>query len=118
MKLTEDNFLIFAAQNYNNPHCESTEEFYDDLSRFKYLKRLFKRYKVNSDLQERLILNHIIVLYNVFGVKACNEMMFFRMEQEYWSYLKTFLLFLNFITDTTKVEVPIDENIAKVLRKI
>lgn len=118
MKLTEDNFLIFAAKNYNNPHCESTDEFYDDLNRFKYLKRLLKRYKTNSDLQERLILNHIIVLYNVFGIKSCNIMMFFKLEKEYWSALKTFLVFLNYLPESEYIEVPLDLNIIRVLREI
>lgn len=118
MELTDDNFALFAAKNYNNPHCESTDEFYNDLQRFKYLKRLFKRHLQNDDLQERLILNHIIVLYNLFGVKACNEMMFFKIEKEYWSTLKTFLVFLNYLPESYKVEVPLDFSAVDVLRNI
>jgi len=117
-ELTEDNFLLFAAKNYDNPQCESSDEFYNDLQRFKYLKRLFKRYTVNQDLQERLILNHIIVLYNLFGIKGCNRMIFFKMEEEYWSALKTFLVFLNYLPESDKVEVPLDPTIIKVLREI
>jgi hypothetical protein len=118
MKLTEENFLLFAAKHYDNPTCGSTKEFYEDLARFKYLKRLFKRYNRNFELKERLILNHIIVLYNVFGVKPCNEMMFFKMEEEDWSTVKTFLVFLNYLPESDKVEIPINEDIAKVLRNI
>jgi hypothetical protein len=117
-ELTDDNFVIFAAKHYDNPQCSSSEEFYDDLNRFKYLKRLFKRYKQNGDLQERLILNHIVVLYNVFGIKPSNKMMFFKMELEYWSALKTFLVFLNYLPEDEKVEVPIDNMIADKLRKL
>ena len=117
-ELTDDNFMLFAARNYNNPQCETSEEFYDDLQRFKYLKRLFKRYVNNSDLQERLILNHIIVLYNVFGIKPCNMMMFHKIEKEYWSVLKTFLVFLNYLPESDMVEVPLDSKVIDVLRKI
>ena len=71
-ELNEENFVLFASRNYNNPQCTSIDEFNDDLLRFKYLKRLFKRYIKDGDLQERLILNHLVVLYNVFGITAAN----------------------------------------------
>jgi len=78
-ELNEDNFILFASRHYDNPQCLSVDEFYNDVQRFKYLKRLFRRYTQNSDLQERLILNHLVVLYNVFGIRAANRMMFYKM---------------------------------------
>jgi len=117
-ELNEDNFVLFASRHYDNPQCMSVEEFHHDLQRFKYLKRLLRRYTQNDDLQERLILNHIVVLYNVFGIGPANKMMFYRMEQEYWSAIKTFLIFLNFLRDDELVEVPLDQTIVERLRNL
>lgn len=97
-KLDETNFLLYAAKHYDNPSCFDTLEFYEDLNRFKYLKRLFSRYQETGELKERLILNHIIVLYNLFGVEASTRMLFFKLK-DYYSFLKPFLLFLNFCPD-------------------
>lgn len=116
--LNEDNFVLYAAKHYDNPQCVDSEEFYDDLNRFKYLKRLLRRYHDNNDLQERLILNHIIVLYNVFGIEPANRMMFYKMEERYWSQVKTFLVYLNFLPENEFIEIPLDETIVNVLRKI
>lgn len=93
-KLTDDNFIQFAMRHYDNPQCHSVEEFEDDLKRFLYLKKLFARYKESGELRERLIVNHIIVLYNLFG-NAATRMLFFKMDQEHWSYLITALIYLN-----------------------
>jgi len=117
-KLTSRNFELFASQHYNNPECCEVEEFKEDLTRFKYLKRLLRRYEQSGDLQERLILNHIIVLYNVFGIKAANRMMWFKVEEEHYSALKTFLVFLNYLPEDYRVEIPLDKNIVEKLRKI
>ena len=117
-ELNEDNFVLFASRNYDNPQCMSVEEFYHDLHRFKYLKRLFRRYTQNNDLQERLILNHLVVIYNVFGIEAANRMMFYRMEDEYWSVIKTFLVFLNFLREDQLVEVPLDPIVVERLRNL
>lgn len=117
-ELNDDNFTMYAAKNYNNPQCQDIEEFYEDLQRFKYLKRLLKRYHHQDDLQERLILNHLVVLYNLFGIQAANKMMFFKVEVEYWSTIKTFLVFLNYIREDHKVEVPLDETVVEKLRKL
>ena len=100
--LTEDNFLLYAAQNYDNPQCSSTEEFYDDLKKFKYIKRLFNKYSDSGELKERLILNHIVVLINVFGPVPAVNLMFFRLE-EYLPYLKPFLILLNMLPETVNV---------------
>ena len=114
-ELTIKNFEFFAMQNYNNTECCDVEE---DLARFKYLKRLFRRYEVHNDLQERLILNHLIVIYNIFGIEAANRMTWFKVDEEHYQYLKPFLVFLNYLDIKEKVEVPLDLNIIKVLRKI
>jgi len=105
-------------QNYDNNQCADIEEFKEDLARFKYLKRLFRRYEVHNDLQERLIVNHIIVIYNVFGLKAANRMIWFKVDEEHHPYLKPFLVFLNYLDESEKVEVPLDLNIINVLRKL
>lgn len=94
------------------------EEFEEDLQRFKYLKRLFNRYEVNGELCERLILNHLIVLYNVFSIKAANHMMFYKIEKKNWPVLKTFLVYLNFLPEEQYIEVPLDQKIVETLRKI
>lgn len=117
-ELNDDNWMMYASKYYKNVQCTSVEEFYDDLQRFKYLKRLFKRYSNNEDLQERLILNHIIVLNNVFGIEETNKMLFYKIDKNHWPLLKTFLVYLNFLSEDAYVEVPLDQHIIKVLRAI
>lgn len=123
--LTESNFLFFAARNYDNPSCGGIKEFYEDLKRFKYIKRLLSRYKAGKGLKERLILNHIIVLYNLFGSEACVKMLFFKLDEKDWSELKTFLLYLNLMpsnvmlyNNITESSIPINAEIAHKLRHI
>ena len=94
--LSDDNFLIYAMKAYDKPNC-ILSEFEEDLSRIKYVKRLIKRYKTTGELKERLILNHIIILSNVFGVEPSVRMLFFKLDKEDYDVLKTFLLFLNFM---------------------
>lgn len=91
--LNENNFLVYAMHHYDNPQCHSLEEFEEDLKRFLYLKKLLSRYKKDGELRERLILNHIIVLYNVFG-DATTNMLFYKIDGSYWSVLITFLVYL------------------------
>ena len=117
-KLTNKNFKLYAAQHYNNPECVDAEEFYEDLNRFKYLKRLLRRYADKGDLQERLILNHLIVLYNVFGIEACNKMMWYKINEEHWHYLKPFLVYLNYLPENEKVSITMDPYIIEVLREL
>ena len=88
------------------------------MARFKYLKRLLRRYEVSDELQERLILNHLIVLYNVFGIEAANKMIWYKIEPEHWTYIKPFLVFLNYLPEDEQVGVPLDPYIVEVLRKI
>lgn len=98
-KLDDSNFTLFAAKSYDNPNCVDTQEFEDDLNRIKYLKKLFKKYHDKNELKTRLILNHLIVLYNVFGPpEACTRMLVWKLD-EYTEYLKPFLILLNYWPD-------------------
>ena len=90
---------MIAMKHYDNPQCTTLAEFEEDLKRFGYLKKLFGRYKDHSELKERLILNHITVLYNLFGI-ATTELLFFKIDKEYWNTLATFLLYINVMPDT------------------
>jgi ribosome-interacting GTPase 1 len=93
-------------------------EFQEDLARYKYVKRLLRKYQQTGEIQERLVLNHLIVIYNMFGISAANRMSFYRIEEELWPALKTFLVYLNYLPENEKVEIPLDQNIVKVLRSI
>lgn len=99
--LDNTNFLLYAAKHYDNPQCFDIKEFYDDLKRFKYLKRLFNRFRETGELKERLIINHIQLLYNVFGVEATTRMLFFSLKK-YYEYLKPFLILLNTMPEIIK----------------
>jgi hypothetical protein len=122
-KLTENNFLLFAMHHYDNPQCHSVVEFEEDMKRFLYLKKLFTRYSQNGELRERLILNHIIVLYNIFG-DAATTMLFYKLEEKYWRSLVTFLVYLDRMPEEISQygislsEVELDETVIKALRKI
>jgi hypothetical protein len=93
-ELNEDNFLLFAIRYYENPQAVTKEDFEKDLNHFKYIKRLLKRYKKTGELKTHLILNHFIILYNIFG-EATTPMLFFKIEQDLWSSVKSFIIFLN-----------------------
>ena len=98
-ELNDDNFLMYAMREYNNMQCTDVEEFYDDLKKIKYIKRLFNVYKNNGQLKERLILNHFIIFYNVFTVQAGTRILFYKIEKDFWPMLKTFLVFLDRMPD-------------------
>ena len=100
-ELTEDNFLLFAIKNYENPQAVTKEDFDKDLNHFKYIKRLLKRYKNTGQLKTHLLLNHFIVLYNIFG-EATTPMMFFKIEEDLWPSMKTFIMFLGKLPDYPK----------------
>jgi len=108
--LDDSNFLLYAAKYYDNPSCYDTVEFYEDLNRFKYIKRLFSRYEETGELKERLILNHIIVLYNVFGIPATTRMLFLKLKG-YYHYLIPFLVLLNFCPERVDYIGPEGEHI-------
>lgn len=125
-ELNDDNFLIYAMKCYNAPHCIMSE-FESDIKRTKYLKRLFRRYKITKSLKERLILNHIILLNNVFGPEATARILFYKIDERDYDILKTFLSYLNIVPEMvygikgkniSVVEIPIDVNVAEILRKI
>jgi hypothetical protein len=122
VKLTDQNYLLYAMKHYDNPECTNIEEFHEDINRIKYLKRLFRKYKTTGILRERLILNHIIIFYNIFGIEAATRLLFTRIEQDLHPYLKTFVVFLNNLPDkipeTDLVEIPLDTRIVAKLRKI
>jgi len=97
--LNDDTFLMFAMKEYNNILCTDIEEFYDDLKKIKYIKRLFNSYKDNGQLKERLILNHLIIFYNVFTLHAGTRILFYKIEKDFWPMLKTFLIYLDRMPD-------------------
>jgi len=103
IKLTEQNFFMMAIKTYENPACQSMDEFQEDLNRIKYIKRLFSKYEKSGELRERLILNHIIVLNNLFGTEFCTRMLFFNVDPNHHSYLKTFLFYLKYLRLKLKI---------------
>lgn len=96
--LNDENFLMFAMKAYDSPNC-ILSEFEEDLKRIKYIKRLIKRYKTTGELKERLLLNHLIILSNVFGTKSTVRMLFLKIDSEDYAILKTFLIFLDYMPD-------------------
>ena len=97
--LNDDTFLMYTMREYNNMQCTDIEEFYDDLKKIKYIKRLFNSYKNNGQLKERLILNHFIIFYNVFTLQAGTRILFYKIEKDFWPMLKTFLVYLDRMPD-------------------
>ena len=117
-KITPNNVLMYAIKNYDNPHCEGEKEFEDDLKRFKYIKRLLRKYYDTKVLKERLLLNHIIVLNNVFGPDACATLLLYKIQPEYWPVLKSFLLYLNIMRDEELKDINKDDFVFEILRKL
>ena len=117
-KITPQNVVMYAIKNYDNPQCEGEKEFEDDLKRFKYIKRLLRRYYDTGVLKERLLLNHLIVLNNVFSVEAATTLLLYKIQPTYWPALKSFLIFLNSISDNELEEIEHDNNVLETLGKI
>jgi hypothetical protein len=117
-KITKDNVILFAIKHYDNPQCAGEHEFYDDMKRFKYIKRLLRKYTEHGILKERLILNHITVLNNVFGVDAASTLLIFKIDPEQWSALKSFMVFLSMIPEGELKQIPEDKHILEVLDKL
>ena len=118
--LNEDNFLLFAIKNYENPQAVTKEDFDKDLNHFKYIKRLLKRYKNTGVLKTHLLLNHFIVLYNIFG-EAATPMLFFKIEEDLWSSMKSFIMFLNRLPEYPKTymhDIQVDINCLSQLYEI
>ena len=122
-KLNEGNFLVYAMHHYDNPQCHSLQEFEEDIKKFLYLKKLLSRYKNYDELRERLILNHIIVLYNIFGESA-TRMLFYKIDKSCWDILVTFLVYLDRMPAELSEygiilsDIVLDERIISTLRKI
>jgi len=125
--LNKDNFILYAMKNYDNPQCIKEQDFHDDLKIIKYLKRLLNRYHLGGDLKERLILNHLITLGNVFPIEVLARILFLKMNSKYWSYLKTFLIYLDYMPDhipsvdgvrVISNDIRVDLKIAEKLREI
>ena len=124
MIITDDNFLLYAVKYYNNPSCTGMKEFQDDIKRFKYIKRLLRKYKKTKHISEKLVMNHIILLNNVFGSFTVPSL-FYKIEVDHWPQLKTFLVFLNYLPDNYLInntihesEIPLDEFLINKLRKV
>ena len=118
IELTEENLFLYAAKHYYNPKYIDAEEFYEDLKRFKYIKRLFNRYLETGNLSERLILNHVIVVFNVFGIEAGLNILELKLEEKHWPLIKPFLIFLKYIRNDQYTNIPMDPTIIDALRKI
>ena len=119
-ELNDGNFLLFAIQNYENPQAVTKEDFDKDLNHFKYIKRLLKRYKNTGQLKTHLLINHFIVLYNIFG-DATTPMLFYKIEDDLWDVMKTFIIFLNRMPDHPKTrfhDIPVDLDCLAELHKV
>ena len=125
--LTDDNFLMYAIKHYNNPSCRGIQDFNDDLRRLRYIKRLLGRYRQTGVIKERLVINHLVVFFNVFGVEAATRMLFFKIKESLWPELKTFLVYLNYMPQVVIVsnglrlpesEIPLDQVLVEILRKL
>ena len=117
-KITPENVVMYAIRHYDNPQCEGEKEFQDDLKRFKYIKRLLRKYYDTGILKERLLLNHLTVLNNVFGTTASTTLLLYKIQEEYWPALKSFLLFLNSITKDELSHVQEDEIVLDTLKEL
>jgi len=127
IELTENTYVMYAMKNYNNPQCLDIDEFHSDLNRIKYLKKLMKRYLATGELKDRLILNHIIILYNVFGIIPATRLLFFKTDRELYPMLKTFITYLNYLPEGEKLEeiievdilpIPLDKCVVEILREV
>ena len=116
--ITNDNVMMYAIKHYDNPQCEGEKEFHDDMKRFKYIKRLLRKHKDTGILKERLLLNHIIVLNNLFGAEACVTLLLFKIQREHWETLKSFLLFLNILRQDEISDVEENTEVLEILRKL
>lgn len=116
-EITKDNWLLFAQHSYDNPTLSKEQEFYDDLKRFKYLKRLFRKYRITGKIKVRLAVNHVIVLSNVFGVEAACTLLLFKVEKSYWPYLKSVLEYLNYLYPHELESVKSDKQIDRMLKE-
>lgn len=127
IELNENTYVMYAMKNYSNEECLDMNEFHSDLNRIKYLKKLMKRYLATGELKDRLILNHIIILYNVFGIVPATRLLFFKTDKELYPMLKTFITYLNCLPEGDRLEevvevdilpIPLDNDVVKILREV
>jgi hypothetical protein len=119
-ELNEDNYILFAIKHYDNPQAVTQDDFFEDLNRFKYIKKLLRRYVKTGELKTTLLINHFIIVFNIFN-DAALPLLFFKIEKELWSSMNTFLLYLNRIPEYPKSflnDIPIDENCSKILESL
>ena len=116
-EITKDNWLLYAQHHYDNPTLQKEQEFYDDIKRFKYLKRLFRKYKATKNIKIRLVLNHVIVLANVFSVEAACTLLLYKVEKMYWPYLKSVLVYLDYLYPHELNNIETDKNIDELLKE-
>ena len=116
--LTSETIDIFAKRHYDNPADVNSQEFDDDMKRFKYIKRLLRKYHDSNILKERLLLNHIIILNNLFGPQACVTLLLFKLQREYWGALKSFLLFIGILREDELFDIEQDNFVLERLRKL
>ena len=125
--LTEDNYILYAMKYYDNPQCVSEQDFHNDLKILKYIKRLLNRYNKTGNIKERLMINHLIMLGNIFPIEVLSRILFLKLPEQYWSALKTFLIFLKYMPDNIKIingkniissDIQVDLKIAEKLRNI
>ena len=117
-ELNDKNLFLYAAKHYRTNKLADADEFNEDLKRFKYIKRLLNRYLETDELPERLILNHLIVVFNVFGIEAALNILEFKLEDKHWPVMKPFLIFLNYIKNDQYTGITMDPEVVNVLRKI
>tara|TARA_R110000764_G_scaffold190918_1_gene276180 strand:- start:136 stop:522 length:387 start_codon:yes stop_codon:yes gene_type:complete len=127
LQLNEDNFLLYAIKNYHSPGSMGMSDLESDLKKFKYIKRLLNRYQKTGEISERLVLNHLVILYNVFG-DATTDMLFYKLDKEFWSDLKTYLVYLHRMPLETVVspgtlriketDISLNDELIKVLRSL
>jgi hypothetical protein len=119
-ELNEDNYIMFAIKHYENPHAVTQEDFYEDLKRFKWVKRLLKRYKTTGILKSHLLMNHFIILYNVFG-EATTPLLFYKIDRDLWPVIKSFVVYLGRLPEyprSTLHDIPLDEDCLRDLNRI
>ena len=127
LRLTDKNLMLYAMKHYDNVQCSNIQEFYDDLKRINYIRRLFVRYFKTGEIKERLILNHLIIIYNVFPPDVATNILFFKIDSNFWPQLKTFLVYLHFMpekltflenVEIVTSDIPLDPEIISALRKL
>lgn len=117
-QLTDDTLFLYAAKHYYNPQFSDVEEFFEDLKRFKYIKRLVNRYLETDEFPHRLLLNHIIVIFNVFGIEASLNILELRLDEKHWPVIKPILLYLSYIRNDQYTGIEMDQTVVEFLRTI